>query len=299
MDEKEFLIRFNETLLNINRQLSAMSADLNNINSRFMKLCRYVRTLDEMAVKRNSESAYNISCVNPYINYESDSGEYVTLDDIKGNEESIREISGMYKEKFKPILYGAEDDIFSVGGNYIEATTLEINNMRNSRTINGGIDNIGDNEYHERAEKEEAGMNESSVKNQNRYVSVSLYNFIQLSHFADKATVTCRVEVELNNDLTQIQSLRKLCILSRMKDGAREFGKINELLNIEKMVMCLLRKIKLDFKDDFIDYSDANRFLKEFEDFVELKCATLNGLKDKSRISSEGCVAEVNGSATT
>ncbi|UVC49743.1 hypothetical protein MACK_003854 [Theileria orientalis] len=168
MDEKEFLIRFNRTLLNINHQLSAMSADLNKINSHFMKVCRCARTLNEIAVKRNDQSDYNIQCVNPYINYESDSGEYVTLEDIKREKVNINEINGIYKQKFKPILYGAEDGIFSVGGKYNESTTLNIYSMRNSGTINKGINSIGDNEYNEKVEKNEAGMKESSVKNQSR-----------------------------------------------------------------------------------------------------------------------------------
>ncbi|UVC54319.1 hypothetical protein MACJ_003858 [Theileria orientalis] len=108
-----------------------------------------------------------------------------------------------------------------------------------------------------------------------------------------------RVEIELNDYLTQIQSLRKLCILSSMKEGGHEFSKINELLNIEKMVLYLLRKIKLDLKADFIDYKDASKFLKEYEYFLELKCATLNGLKDKSGMSTKGCVAKINEPAIT
>ncbi|UKK01424.1 hypothetical protein MACK_002238 [Theileria orientalis] len=108
-----------------------------------------------------------------------------------------------------------------------------------------------------------------------------------------------RVEIELSNDLTQIHSLRKLCILSNLREGGHELSKIKELLNIEKMVLNLLRKIKLDLKADFIDYNDANKFLKEYEYFVELKCATLNGLKDKSGMSSKGCVAKINETAIT
>ncbi|UKJ89060.1 hypothetical protein MACJ_002306 [Theileria orientalis] len=145
-----------------------MSSDLNKINAHFMKVCKSTKTLNEIAVKKNSANDYSINCINPYINYESDSGEYVTLEDIKREKVNINEINGMYKQKFKPILYGAEDGIFSVGGNYNESSTLNINSMRKSGTIINDINSVGDNEYNEKVEKNKAGVNEPSVKNQTR-----------------------------------------------------------------------------------------------------------------------------------